>query len=320
MTIPSGLAAQIGYKAESTYGTAVTVDRFLPLVSQNFKIDIERLESAGILASRRTMASKQWRPGGTKISGSVQHEVTDNSIGLLLEHAFGTVNTTGSGPYTHTFTPGALTDTGFTTQVGIPRSDGSAVDPVTFAGCKIAGMSIAGSVGQIGTLGVDIVAQSYDTVTSLASASYGSSDTLMTFVQGLVTIAGSAPAAVVTDFELNIDNGLKTDRHDIGQTNVEEPLEETHRTYSGSITLEFDDSGAMSEVNRYLNGTEAAVVLGFDDGDNELKFTLNCRFDGNLPTVGGPQVVTYGLDFKGVSDTSDAAVCTAVLINDDSTP
>jgi hypothetical protein len=53
MAIASGMAAQAGFKAESTYGTAVTVDRFVPIISESLTEEIDRLESEGILTGRR---------------------------------------------------------------------------------------------------------------------------------------------------------------------------------------------------------------------------------------------------------------------------
>lgn len=316
MSIPSGLAAQIGYKSEAgTPGVAVTVDRFVPLVSETLTREPNRLESEGMLAGRRIHDSRQWRDAEHKIEGGAQHSLTDNTIGLLLEHALGGKATTGAGPYTHTFTPATLTGKSFTTQVGRPRSDGT-VAPFTYAGCKVMGMSIAGAVGQLATLGLDIFAMTEDTGTALATASYGADDDLFTFVQGLLTVGGSAPAGVISSFELNIDNALKTDRYTAGSAAAMEALEQGHRLITGSFTCEFEN---MTQRNRYINGTEAEVILGFDDGANELKFTMNCRFDGGNPNVDGPDILTLDVPFKAIGDGSDADAITAVLINDDST-
>lgn len=315
MALQSGLAAQIGYANESTPGTGVTVTRFLPLVSETMVDDVERLESAGIIAGRRTMASSQWKAGREVIAGSVQHELTDNSVGLLLDHTFGTNNTTGAGPYTHTMSPGDLTGKSFTTQIGRPDVSGT-VQPFTFAGCKIASAQIAGSAGAIATLGLDIVGMSETTATALASASYGSSDACFTFVQGAVTVAGSAPSPVVSAFTLDIDNGLNADRFTAGSATTAEPLEAALRTYTGNIDMEFKD---LTEYNRYKNATEAAVVLSFTLGANSLTITMNCRFDAATPNVSGPGIVTLSAPFKALSDTDDATAITAVLVNDDST-
>ena len=49
-------------KAESTYGTPVTVDRFFPLVSESLAGEVERIESAAIIAGNTMLTSEQWTP------------------------------------------------------------------------------------------------------------------------------------------------------------------------------------------------------------------------------------------------------------------
>lgn len=315
MAAPSGIAAQVGYKAESTYGTGVTVDRFVPLVSESVSNTIERMESAGIVAGRRTMLSRQWKSGTHAISGTIQHELTDNTMGLLFDQAMGTTNTSGAGPYTHVITPTSLTGKSFTTQIGRPDTGGT-VRPFTYAGCKITALELAGQAGSIATVGFDIVAQSETTGTALATASYGASDVLLAFTGGALTVAGSAPSAVISGFTLNIDNGLKTDRYTAGATTIREPLEADLRTITGTIDCEFD---SLTELNRYLNGTEAALVLSFTAGANSVTWDGNVRFDGATPNVSGRDVLTLSMPWKAVSDTSDAVAHTLTIVNGDST-
>lgn len=313
LTLPSGLAGQIGYNGETTYGTGTTVTRFLPLVSESLTNSIGRIESSAIIAGRRVMDNDQWRSGNHTIAGDVQHEITDNSIGLLLEHCFGTVDTSGADPYTHAFWPALLTGKGLTVQVGRPNIAGT-VNPYTYAGCKVASWEIAGEVDQPGTMGLSLVAQSETLATALASASYGSSDTLLTFVQGVCTLAGSTPTRV-RSFRLSVDNGLDTSRFTVGGSQIVEPLEAGLRAITGEMVLDY---GGTTEYARVRDAGTAAVVLGFDNGTNELKFNLNCRFDGDTPTIGGPGVLEQRVQFMAVG-TTDAHAFSGTLVNSDST-
>src|SRR5687767_10142312 len=105
MAAPSGIAGQIGFKSETTWGTAVTVDKFHPgLLNESIKQDIARIESQGIRAGRRV--SHTWKAGAKTVGGDIAIELFNVPMATLLSHMFGTVNTTGSGPYTHTATPG----------------------------------------------------------------------------------------------------------------------------------------------------------------------------------------------------------------------
>lgn len=163
----TGLDAQIGYALESTVGTPVTVTAFLPLVSESLMQERARLESAGIIAGRRILASQQWNGGDITVSGSVQHELYNRGLGKLFTAMFGDVATTGAGPYTHTFTPGDLTGDALTVQVGRPATNGTTY-PFTYAGMKVSSWEIACSAGEIATLGMDLVGSreiDYRTVT-----------------------------------------------------------------------------------------------------------------------------------------------------------
>jgi hypothetical protein len=157
VAIGSGMAAQIGWAVETTPGTIVTPTAFNPLVSESLTIDRERLESAGIIASRRVLTSDQWNGGNITVGGDIALELYNRGLGKLFRGMFGTVNTTGSGPYTHVFTPGDLSDDVLTVQVGLPGTGGT-VHPKTLGGCAISSWEIACSAGEIATLGATVAA------------------------------------------------------------------------------------------------------------------------------------------------------------------
>ncbi|MBM3659475.1 MAG: hypothetical protein FJW95_08205 [Actinobacteria bacterium] len=148
MSLKSGLAAQWGFKAESSWGVPVVVDTFLPLISETLTTEVERLESAGILAGRRVATSDQWGPGRKKVTGGVQTELFNKSVATLFQHFMGD----SSSPYT----PGDLDGYGLTVQIGTPDVSGT-VQPRTFSGCKVVGWELACNEGAIATLGIDLV-------------------------------------------------------------------------------------------------------------------------------------------------------------------
>lgn len=158
MALKSGLASQIGFVTETTVGVAKTPTLFLPLVDEGIELEKERLESEGIYAGRRVLDSDAWNGGNNTVSGDVGLELTNRGLGVLFKHCFGTVNTTGSGPYTHTFSPGDLSGVSFTAQVGVPGVGGT-VHPKTAAGCKVASWELACSAGEIATFGLSVVGQ-----------------------------------------------------------------------------------------------------------------------------------------------------------------
>lgn len=315
MALKSGLAAQIGYAAEGgTPGTAVTVTRFLPLVSESLTADRERLESAGIIAGRRLKTSEQWNGGNITVGGDVAHELFQRGTGLLWSHMLGANATTGSGPYTHTATVGDLSGKSLTVQVGRPGTGGT-VHPFTYAGCKVASWELAFAQGEIATLGLTLIGMTETTGTALASATYATgAGAPFKFNHASVTIGGVAYP--VTGGTVSGDNGLADDRRFVGSQTISEPLEVAHREITGSLESEFVD---LTAYNRVVNGTEAALVVAFTSGTNSFTLTANVRFDGETPTVGGPEILGQNLAFKVVADGTDAAAITAVTVNADST-
>ncbi len=153
MGLGSGLARQIGYALEVTPGVPVAPVAFVPLIEAGISLDTDRVESAGIIAGRRVLTSDQWNGGNFTPGGDLQHELYTLGIGKLLKACMGSVSTSGSGPYTHVFTPGDLPT--LTVQVGEPDTSGT-VHPFTWAGSKVASWEIGCQQGAVATFGVTV--------------------------------------------------------------------------------------------------------------------------------------------------------------------
>lgn len=311
MAAPAGFAGQFGIKTESVVGTAVTVDKFIAITKDGITQAIGRVDSQAIQAGRYVGA--QWAATSQTVGGSVDLELTNKTLATLLHHCFGGVATTGTGPYTHTFTPATLLGLSFTAQSGRPDISGT-VQPFTYAGCKVNTWEIAAQLDQYANMTVDIVAMTEATGTALATASYTSGRAPFTFVQGTVTQAGST-ASAVKSFSLKGDNKLDR-RFRVGSASSKEPLPTGIREYTGTIVADFE---SLTAYNRFVNGTETALVLAFANGTDSLTFTLNVRYDGQTPTLDGPGMLEVSLPFKAISGTSDAAAITAVLIDAETT-
>jgi hypothetical protein len=316
MALPSGLAAQVGVAAEVTYGTYVAPARFFEFVSESIDLERERIDSAGIRSGRTVL--HRWAPGVQRVTGDLVLELAAEGFGLLWSHILGGVATSGVGPYTHTFTPGDLTGKSLSVQIGRPDIGGT-VRAFSYLGMKVDQANLTANVNEFARLTLSLYGCHEDTAQTLGVASYNAALAPFVFTQGSVTVAGSA--FDVRSFDLTIDNALATDRHFIRGTTPErpkEPLQNGLRAVTGTLTADFTD---LAAYNRYVNGTEAALVLAFNAGASaQLTITMNVRYDGNTPNVGGPDLLEQELPFTAVSSTSDAAAITAVLINAESTP
>lgn len=321
MAIPTGLAAQLGVALETTYGTPVTVTRFYELTSESMKMEVERLESQGLRAGTRVLRSDRWVAGKKTVGGDLNLELANKSFGLLFTHMLGTaaVTTTATGVYTHTFTPGDL-PVGLTVQVGRPLNTGT-VQPFTYHGCRVASWEVSAAVGEIGKLKMSLIGEDEDVSTELASASYPSTLSLMTFKEATLNIASSA--APCRSFTLRGDNGLEPDRFRLGSQLTLAPLEAAYRLYDGDLELDFS---ATTEYARFTGGTEAALVALFEGATisgahkYQIQFTTNVRYDGDTPNVDGPAELKQPIRFKCVdSGSGPSTAITLVYKTSDAT-
>lgn len=316
MTIKSGIAAQLGIVAESTYGTFVAPTRFYPLISESITEEIDRLESEGIVTGRRLLQSSQWAAGNVTVSGDIQTELYQQGMGALLKQCFGGVVTAGAGPYTHTLTPGSLDDDSMSVQVGVPDIAGT-VQPFSFAGVKVNEWELSIDAGGLVMLSTSVVGQSLVTSVALATATFGTgAATPFTFKHASATIA--AGAANIKKLSLKGSNGLDADRRFIGSALISQPLEAELREYTGSVDLEFT---SLTQMNQFRNASEVALVATITAGATaSLVITTNVRFDGSIPEVDGRGIVQLSAPFKCIASSTDASAITAVLTNSDATP
>lgn len=323
MATGTGLDRQVGYAAETTYGTGVTVTRFLPAVSDTMSKQNTHTESGAQIAGAQVLRSTQWKQGDSAVGGDISHELYDQSIGLLFRAAFGTVDTSGTAvPYTHTFWP-TTPSVSFTTQVGRPTTYGTVV-PLTYTGCKIQSWELAASAGEIVTWGMTVVAQEETVGTALASASYSSSLTPWHARYGTLTVDGTAVR--VRSWSLSGNNNLTEDRRYVGATIIQEPLRGNLAEFTGSFEAEWGNLGTASSTygtalyNKYLTGAEGTLVFGLVSGTLSGTITANVRFDGDTPNNGDNGITMHTVPFKCITPgTDDAEALTAVLVNNDST-
>lgn len=143
---------------------------------------------------------------------------------------------------------------------------------------------------------------------ALTTPTYAASIMPMSFVGGSVTLAGAT--FKVREITIAGDNGIQTDRRYAGQSAVDEPLEEGLREYSGTIETEYWSDVAY---RRFLEGTETALVCRIARGTRSIEITMNARYDGTTPQVGGRGRVGQTLPFKCVGASADSGAISAAI-------
>ena len=329
MAIRSGLAAQLGLAESSTFGTYQTPTRFLEFVEESLEYQIERVESPGLRANNRVLRTDRYAPGQKRVEGSITLEPATKGFGLVLKHALGTASiSTPSGATNarlHAHTLGDIYGTSLTVQVGRPDSSGT-VQPFSFLGCRADTLSFTSSVDEILQCELGLVGQDMTTAQSLATATYPTTGSAASYeqfywTQGVISLGGSS-VAVVTDFEMEINNNLKSDRYFLGGATMSEPILAGMTEITGTITVEFLN---LTAYNRFVNNTQAAINAKWTAATAIESTTFpyieidipKARFDGPAdPAVGGPDVLTQEIPFKVLNDGTNAPVTINYMTSD----
>ena len=307
----SGLYSQFGMVAESTVGTYAAPTRFLEHRSEGLQLTIDRIESQSLRTGQRFQRAGRWIPGRHQVNGPAVFEVQDRGFGLLLAACFGggtwAMTTPSGGTNTRDITISAGTNYGraMTIQVGRPDVAGT-VNPFSYLGAKVAEASLSSEVDGHLLLEPTFVAHAEVTTQTLATASYPATQLPLSWVGGTFSLAGSA--LDVKEFSFNVNQGLFTERYfqrSTGGSLMKEPIEAQMAEVTGSFTTEFE---SLTQYNRYVNGTEATLAGTWQgttiEGTLTYQVTVGMsavRFDGETPTVGGPDILEQTVQFKALA-------------------
>jgi hypothetical protein len=329
MAIRSGLAAQLGLAESSTFGTYQTPTRFLEFVEESLEYQIERVESPGLRANNRVLRTDRYAPGQKRVEGSITLEPATKGFGLVLKHALGSASiTTPSGATNaslHAHTLGDIYGTSLTVQVGRPDSSGT-VQPFSFLGCRADTLSFTSSVDEVLQCELGLVGQDMTTAEALATATYPTTGSAASYeqfywTQGVISLAGSA-VAVVTDFEMEINNNLKSDRYFLGGATMSEPILAGMTEITGTVTVEFLN---LTAYERFVDNTQVALTAKWTAATAIESSTFpyievnipKVRFDGPAnPQVGGPDVITHELPFKALFDGTNGPITVDYMTSD----
>lgn len=307
MAVERGSESQLGVVDEVTYGTFVTPTKFFEFRTEGIERDQTVIRSEAMRAGRfntaRTGAYQIWNRGA---GGDIVMEWSNKGFGFWLKHMLGTVGTTGpvdTSAYTHTGTVGSLTGDMFSAEFGRGSSR------FRYEGGKIMSWNLATEVGGLLLLTLTCDFENEDvTDGALTSASYPSALRPFSFIQGSLTVGGTATH--VRNVSITGNNNLANERYFIRASGLKKEPNDQGRQYTGTATADFEDKTAY---NRFVNGTEAALVLLFEgdtiSGASKYSLTVSATvlFTGTTPTVGGPEIISQPLPFEALDDTISLA-------------
>lgn len=321
---------QVGVKDQSVYETPVTVDRFFEFNSEGIKPQTGRVRSKGLRSGTHVHRKDRQVPYKMGAAGPVELEVLSKGFGFWLKHMLGAVATSGpsgDGAYTHTGTIDTLLGDHFTLQSNHPLHPADTDQPFTYAGGKVPKWAFKCGAGDPLVVMLDLDFMDFATATALASVSYPSTMTLLTFIGGTITVGGSQ--VDVTSCEVGMDNKLKTDRQYVrGSALKKEPVGEDFREISWKFGCDFE---SLTQFNRYaatsVNGEIATIVLAFQGptligGSTYPSLTVTideASFDDFDSKIDGPAPLSQELSGSGAFDGTTSAV-TLAYVTADSTP
>ena len=312
MAIGSGLGAQLGIAAESTYGTFVAPTKFIEFTKESLALKKTTAQSAGIAAGRLLPLSARRVLTRKEVTGSFDIEVTNKAMGLILQSLMGTTVTPvqqgATAAYLQTHTLASVAGKSLTIQKGVPLTTGTVTDK-SFVGCKITAGEFSCEVGNMLMATFEIDGKDCDEGQTLATASYPS---MSPFHFGQLAVkAGTFGSEAALDgirkVSCKIERPQDTERFYAGQAGLKkEPIENDQVRITGTLDSDYvattlDDlhtsDGATSLVLEWVGPIIASTFA------ETFRITLPAiRLDEGPPVVDGFGVVKPSFNFTGLFD------------------
>lgn len=319
----------IGIKVESTYGTAVTVDRFPEFVEQTLQQSNEFVTGEGLRVGKILPRSARRALGKVVAGGNIELELCTKGLGPFLQAMLGS-NTSAnrSGSIYQQLAVPAVTDPmpAYTIQAGVPPIGGGTTIAQTFVGAVCDEWEISAKAGEIAMLSTSWVAKEMLTATAYAAPSYIASPRLLTFqhaslvlgVNGTHTLTvptgtalGSTTAtpanANVTEFSVMGKNNADEGGYVVGSAGKRgrRPVYGM-RELSGSFVAEFTDA-TLRDYYLAQSSLHAIITLTSDQDDISggtyaaLQIVIPAlTFEGDTPTSNGGDIITQSIDWTGL--------------------
>ncbi|QDP45833.1 MAG: hypothetical protein Unbinned5179contig1004_25 [Prokaryotic dsDNA virus sp.] len=299
MALVFGRSAYIALNEESTYGTAngspfgVNNRVFSVSMARNQ----ERERTTHLSQSSAAFAVNTF-DGFEIAGGTIETPLTYKGLGLLLKASIGSVATTGSGPYLHTFNPSAsLPSLTIAVQRGTGKSE-------QFEGCKVSTMTISCEAGGEGRASFEIIAETATArAAALGAAGFGDGAQIFHF-QGS-TLSYNSNTYKMRSMELSLDNKLERVNY-LGSKLTTEPQISDVREVTLTATFDLEDADLY---NAQLAGTSSNVEATFTNGSDSFAITLrNAEITQYSDDINSFGRIERTATFFGISSGSDEAM------------
>lgn len=329
MTIGTGLGGSVGVGAESAFGTYTAPSRFYEVSKADIKKVKNTVQGGGLAAGRMVQLGSRRVVTTEAAAGSLEMEVANKGMGLLLQHIFGgTVTPVQQGATAAYLQTHSLVDNvgkSLTVQSGIPDTGGT-VRPYTFKGGKVTSAEFACSVDGLLTLNAGMDFQKASEVETLVAPSYTAGVAPFHFGQLSVKLGATygteASVSGVKGVNLKVERAQATDRFYASAAGLKaEPLMNDYVKVSGSIDADFLDKTVFAD--RFAADTATSMVLEWVGPLIASTYYQTFRlklpmvfFDGDTPSLDGPDIVSGSFGFSAQFDSTNAAVIAEYVSTD----
>ena len=301
-SIYSGRGAAVGIGEESTWGTAVSRVNWRPVISSNLLRTIERIPRPNLQTGAAGVMRRSHLTASDSAGGTCSIEQTYENTGMWIKHLMGASATTGSGPYTHTYTLGTL-PTGLT----IENVRGTGTSEV-FEGCRIASGSFNISAGGVLQMDFDVIAETSAARGTAPTPSYGAGDTVVLHSHAGQFGFNSASYDLVS-MSLTVNNALAR-RQLLGSAVTKQPLRSDFQSVELSVEIEVEDALYQS----MLADDQGDATITFSSGAMSVAFVIqNAYLTAASDPITSAGIISQSLTFVGESDGTDEGLSIAIV-------
>lgn len=309
MAVGFGYTHWIGTGEESTFGTGVSASKFIEVNSDTLKKSQTMLAKPalrGVSHDRRVISK-------SNVEGSLEFQLGWEGYGRFFKHALGTLNTSGSGPYTHAFTCAQALPTGLSIVSNRDAAGIGGTSCFRYLGCQINKLTLKQSADEFLMMTVDFLGRDREFIAA-PSPSFPTFDGIA-WDELVVDVDGSP--IDVEEIELTIENNLAADRYKLGSTLRKGFGRGDKRKISGKIVKEFE---SITELQLFTNLTNVNLNFEWTSGTDVLTIDLPvCEFDGGDPEVSSSGPIKLELPFTAYMSSSEGDEITVDLVNSAST-
>lgn len=306
-----GHSTYLGWGQEVTYGTGVARTKFIEIETDGIKGERKNIVKPllGHVSQRRTVKEVM------DVTGSFKAPLLWENMEQLLKHAFGTVNTTGTNPYTHTFTLAAALPTGLSIEMNRDDANVSGSAAFLYVGCMIDKLTLTQEMGMTLDCEFEIVGRDRSNVaaTSVSLPTYDAVDYAQMTVANL-DHGGTPIALPIRKWKLVIDNNLFKDKYRLTGTGLRAGTGRGgQRKVSFEMEVEFESLDVYSKYSGLLTDD---LQFTWVNGSKSLSINApKCTFDGEDPNAGDPGPIYMTVTSTALANAADGDELSLVLIN-----